>query len=608
VPATVAVLGVIALVLFAASNWIRDRLVAADQTRLDALVEIQLSVTTVHLWLEEFVTGDEVDLSEIADGLQRATDLNQTLIAGGIVGEIEFELPPLPAGPARDAAIATRALLGEFADITARRQRGIADGGEVGIGSELDTHYDRTYDALIDAVRIEEAATRGHLAERAVLARYLGHAILITWLALIVFAVTGLWALENRRRRAEESLHNKEHQLLQSQKMDAVGRLAGGITHDINNYLAAITTNCELVQLHAEPGDPIAKKMDAVLRVCAKITALIKQLLAFSRQQPARRESVDLNALIGDLDAMLAHLIGEDVRLVTKLKPDLWSTHIDPSQAEQILINLVINARQAMQTGGMISIETDNAVLDAHYAAMHLNVAPGEYVLLSVSDTGHGIEQAIQDRIFEPFFTTKGKATNSGLGLSTIYGNVVQNNGHIRVYSKPGQGATFKIYLPRVARESGLHDFDDSAPQSANAMHQGEECILLVEDNDEFRRSARALLEELGYRVLVESDGHDALQTYTQRRHEIDLVLTDVVMPGMNGRELADAVRAAGGTAPVIFMSGHTTDVILDRGLLDGEARVLHKPFTARNLSEQLRDLLAGGPGAGGRPRQESDG
>lgn len=583
-----------ALLLVAISSWLRDQLVVADQGRLDALVEIQLAVTTVHLWLEEYVTGDEVELDIITEGLQRAAALYQSMIDGGMVGDIEVRIPPLPAGPVRDSAMAARPHLQAFSEITARRQRGLAQGDEVGIGSEIDARYDQHYHLFINGLRVVEAATRKQLAERVTLARRLAQALLATWLLLIVFSVSGLWTREKKRRQAEEALRVKEHQLMRAQKMDAVGRLAGGITHDINNYVAAITTNCELAQLQLDAGSPIAKKMDAVLRVCGKISDLIEQLLAFSRQQPARRETVNLNDLIGDLDGMLRRMSGEDIHFTTRLEPSLWSTLIDPSQAEQILVNLVVNARQAMPAGGSISIETENIEIGSLSEVAHAGIKPGHYVLLSVRDTGHGIDEQIQDRVFEPFFTTKGEANNSGLGLSTIYGIVVQNKGHVELDSKPGVGTRFRIYLPGDMTLTDRASPGDHERQPGSALQRGAGCVLLVEDNDEFRRSAHGLLEELGYRVLVAIDGRDALQVYARHSNEIDLVLTDMVMPGMSGGELAAAISESGGQVPVLFMSAYTADVLSESRLGGGDMTILQKPFTAAALSSQLREMLDG--------------
>lgn len=589
IPASVLILGIVSFALLIGTNWIRERLVATDMARLNTLTEFQLHISTVHLWLEEYVTGDNIDLDEISSGLERAARLCRLLIEGGAVTEFDVQLPPIEDGPGRDAAIMVRRNLDAFSKLSGVRLAGFEQGEEVGIGSNFDAQYDGLFQSLVYGARAMEEMTRSQLIDSTRLARILYRTILVSWLIIIVFAVTALWTREKRRRKAEDALHRKEQQLLRSQKMEAVGRLAGGITHDINNYLAAITTNCELVKLQTESNSPVAKKMDAVLGVAKKISTLIEQLLAFSRQHPMRVEVVNLNTVIDGMGEMLSRLMGEDIRLIKNLKSELWSTHIDPSQAEQILINLVVNARQAMPAGGEITLETDNIVVDETYLIEHASVEAGDFVMLAVSDNGPGVPKFIQDKIFEPFYTTKDSATNSGLGLSTIYGIVQQNHGHIWLYSEPDLGARFKIFLPRVVdgkvTERKVKAHTTQAPP-------GTEHILLVEDNDEFRHSLQTLLVQLGYLVTARSTGEDAWAAFTDDQNAFELMITDVVMPGISGRDLVEKIRAEGSTVPVIFMSGYTADVMQNHGLIDEHINLLQKPFSADVLGNKIREVF----------------
>ena len=354
------------------------------------------------------------------------------------------------------------------------------------------------------------------------------------------------------------------------QKMDAVGRLAGGITHDINNYLAAIATNCELVQMRAEPGGPVAAKMETVLGVVSKASSLIDRLLAFSRQQPVEAQVVNLNRLIDDPEKMIVRSIGEDTRLESRLEPDLWNTEIDPAQLEQVVLNLLVNARQAMPSGGVVTIETANIELAESYGANDALVRAGEYVMLAVSDDGPGIPAENLDRIFEPFFTTKDRSSNNGLGLATIYGIVNQNGGHVRVQSELGQGATFKIYLPRVQAEESAQAEAWRAPVETA---EGTECILLVEDNDDFRRSAEALLEGLGYRVIAAASGKGSAGSIRSPRRRY--------RPTPHGRRDArDEWEGIAREDPCVFR-GATRDLHV------GQHRECHPPQRSRRGQDQ---------------------
>ena len=348
-----------------------------------------------------------------------------------------------------------------------------------------------------------------------------------------------------QQKQAEEALHRSEEQLRQSQKMEAVGCLAGGVAHDFNNILTAIIGYVELLRLKFDYDDPRQKDLQEIQNAAERAASLTSQLLAFSRKQIFSPKVLNLNNLVMNLDKMLRRLIGEDIDLVTVPGAKLGMVMADPGQIEQVVINLVVNARDAMPQGGVITIETGNVILDAAYARSHLEVNPGPYVMVAVSDTGRGMDEASRARIFEPFFTTKELGKGTGLGLSTVHGIVKQSGGHISVYSEPGQGTTFKVYLPRLSRS----EEKEAAAPSKCPLHRGSETILLVEDEDMVRHVARRILELNGYTVLEASSGRDALSVSQQAPGRIHLMLTDVVMPGISGGETAQLLQGpAAGT------------------------------------------------------------
>jgi PAS domain S-box-containing protein len=379
-----------------------------------------------------------------------------------------------------------------------------------------------------------------------------------------------------------------EVQYRQAQKMDAVGRLAGGIAHDFNNLLTAILGTTGLLLEDLGPESRARLDLQEIEKAAKRAAGLTRQLLVFSRQQVLEPRVVDLNALVGNLQRMLDRLIGEDIQLRTALTVDLWPVRADPGQLEQAIVNLVVNARDAMPHGGRLTIETANIELDGSYAESHVPVQPGSYVLLAVSDTGVGMDSATKARIFEPFFTTKEPGRGTGLGLATVYGIVKQSGGYIWVYSEPGHGTTFKVYLPRVA---GVAEIAEPAPSAA--IHaRGSETVLLVEDQEDVRRLARRVLEGRGYTVLPASNGDEALDVVAQYPHRIHVLVTDVVMPGINGRELARRVTASRPDVKVLFVSGYTGEAVHQRGLLEPGVAFLQKPFTAEVLARKVREVL----------------
>jgi len=380
-----------------------------------------------------------------------------------------------------------------------------------------------------------------------------------------------------------------EQQLRQAQKMEAVGRLAGGIAHDFNNLLMVISGYCEF--LLERVGSEIALRAPAqeIANAANRATSLTRQLLAFSRKQMLTVKVLDLNAIVTENLKMLTRLIGEDIDLVMVPGEELGAVKADPGQIEQVIMNLAVNARDAMPHGGKLTIETANATLDDEYARLHGPIRPGEYVMLAISDTGSGMDADTQTHIFEPFFTTKGPK-GTGLGLSTVYGIVKQSEGYIWVYSEPGKGTTFKIYLPRVSATGEAITIQPAVNLAATP--HGQETILLVEDEKNLRDLGRQYLEKQGYTVLDAADGASALQVSGSYPGPIHLLLTDVIMPGMNGRELAQRITALRPETKVLYMSGYTENAIGHNGTLDAGITLLQKPFTLPALKAKVREVL----------------
>jgi PAS domain S-box-containing protein len=380
-----------------------------------------------------------------------------------------------------------------------------------------------------------------------------------------------------------------EQQLRQAQKMEAVGRLAGGVAHDFNNVLTAIFGYTELV-LEELPAQSSARPdLEEIRKAAQRASALTRQLLAFSRQQVLEPVVLKLNDLVEDVDKMLRRLLGEDVELRLSLTRDLGNVRADPGQLQQVLMNLIVNARDAMPTGGKLLIETTNADLTEQYAELHQPVSPGRYVMLAVSDTGMGMNADTKARIFEPFFTTKEKGKGTGLGLSTVYGIVKQSAGYIWVYTEVGRGTTFKVYLPRVDAPAVAH-----APRREAGPLEGTETVLLAEDDEMLRPLAKGLLEKLGYTVLEAENASQALTRARAHAGPIQLLVADVVMPGASGRELARLLAESRPETRVLYVSGYTDDAIVHHGMLEPGLNFLQKPFTPAALARKVRDVLDG--------------
>jgi CheY-like chemotaxis protein len=371
--------------------------------------------------------------------------------------------------------------------------------------------------------------------------------------------------------------------------MEAVGRLAGGIAHDFNNLLTAIIGNAESLRDQLDPNDPRREDSVEIIRAGERAAVLTRQLLAFSRQQVLAPRVVDLAAVVRGTQKMLERVIGEDIKLVTRLDFDTGHVFADPSQIEQVILNLAVNSRDAMPDGGTLTIETKSIDLDEQYANTHPPAEPGAYVMLGVTDTGTGMTREVQTRIFEPFFTTKEAGKGTGLGLATVYGIVKQSAGYIWLYSEPDHGATFKVYLPRVSTDA------QPLPAPAPVLSTGgTETLLLAEDDPMVRRLALRALEKLGYRVLSAEDAAHALDLAEKHHGKIDLLITDVVMPGMSGPQLAKRLVAQRPSLKVLYTSGYAGDAIVRHGIPEAGVEFLQKPYTPMTLASRVRQLLEG--------------
>ena len=393
---------------------------------------------------------------------------------------------------------------------------------------------------------------------------------------------------ERERADAIEALRNTENQLVQSQKLEAVGRLAGGISHDFNNLLTVILGYTDISKRTLKEGDPLLRNLEEIGKASERAASLTRQLLAFSRKQVMQPKVFDLNTVVSDLKKMLRRMIGEDIELRVISEADLGNIKADPVQLEQVIMNLVVNARDAMPRGGKLSIETSNVYLDESYAREHVSVDPGEYVMLAISDTGCGMNEETRQRIFEPFFTTKESGKGTGLGLSMVYGIVKQSGGNIWVYSEEGRGTTFKIYFPRVTAEAEEY----RRVGDTFEMPKGTETILLVEDAALVRTLARQVLETAGYKVLEAASAEAALTICEPNGTRIDLLLTDVVMPGMSGNDMSKILLARQPDMPVLYMSGYTDEAIVQHGVLEAGINFLQKPFSPGALALKVREVL----------------
>lgn len=390
------------------------------------------------------------------------------------------------------------------------------------------------------------------------------------------------------RKRAEEEREKLQDQLLQSRKMESIGRLAGGVAHDFNNMLAVIIGHAEMALDKLDSTQVVHSDLQAILKAAQRSANLTRQLLGFARKQTVSPRVLDINETMDGMLRMLQRLIGENIDLLWKPGPDLWPIKIDPTQIDQVLANLCVNARDAIAGVGKVTIETENIVIDETYCRECPELIPGEYVRLSVSDSGCGMDEDVVNHLFEPFFTTKEVGKGTGLGLATIYGIIKQNSGFINVYSEPGQGTTFKMYFPRVAAACS----EGERPDREGEELRGAGTILLVEDEEPILVMAKTILEQYGYMVLAACSPAAALNIAGTHPGRIDLLITDVVMPGMSGKDLSEKLRDLKPGFKCIFMSGYTANAIVNQGILDEGIHFLQKPFSVKALAEKVRRVL----------------
>jgi len=389
---------------------------------------------------------------------------------------------------------------------------------------------------------------------------------------------------------SEESLRRTEMQLRQSQKMEAIGRLSGGVAHDFNNLLTVINGYSSLSMLQLDEADPVRKNIEEITKAAERASGLTRQLLAFSRKQVVHPRALNINEVVRGMEKMLRRLIGEDVELSTNFDESIRNVNVDPGQIEQVIMNLAVNARDAMPDGGKLTIRTANISVDQSSTFRNRTLKVGSYVVLAVSDDGVGMNEDVQNHLFEPFFTTKGLGKGTGLGLATCYGIIAQAGGDIRVYSEPNSGTTFKIYLPMTASATEA----PAAPPS-DTMPAGRETILVVEDDAGVRQLAVTVLRKCGYRVQISNDAYEALEAI-KRSPQFDLVITDVIMPRMSGKDLRDQIKAHRPGTEVLLMSGYAGDALAHRGVLEEGLLFLEKPFSPARLAQKVREVLDASP------------
>jgi len=568
--------------------------------------ELRVAISSVHLWLEEYLTGDpQVDVqTDVLEGLDRADALARALLEGGGTGPGRGITTPLRETELREQARSIRGGLDQFRTLVRSRLRSTS-----GIGTALDRQFDQSFRELLDATGELERGIEGRMLEGRRRSNVLFGAILVAWLALLGLTLGTLHRREQRQAQTEAALQHSEDQLRQAQKLEAVGRLAGGLAHDINNYLATINTQAGLAKiLHAEtPG--VASLMDEIIGTVGRTTSLIQRLLSFSRAQPSHVQVVRLDVLVEELGSMVRRLVGDDVQLVIHSADGLWPVEADPSQLEQVLVNLLVNASEAMPGGGRVSVRLTNESLDGT-SERRGALAAGDYVCLSVTDEGTGIPREIRDTIFEPFFSTKERVAeeagaHSGLGLATVFGIVRQAGGTIELQSAPGQGTTFRVFLPRTTREPEAPSVAET-PATVPADTGSSRRILVVEDNEELRRVTTAVLSAVGHEVLAVGDGEQALRRLRRGTDSFDVVITDLVMPGASGRAVTEEVLKTDGSG-VVMTSGFRDRIQIGDLLASERVRYLDKPFTPQDLLGAMAELdaVAADRAASGAPARD---
>jgi signal transduction histidine kinase/CheY-like chemotaxis protein len=576
-PALLLGLGALSVILLFVNNSIRERVLVREVEVARQVEELETQLATLHLWVEEYVTGSAGVLGDVRERQMAGRRLMSELANNAFDSQEE-------AGAAGELLTRIAPQVERFIAMSSERVVDYDRGGDVGVGSAVEEDYDQVFFALSDDLQRLNGVMDERLGAAHEQSRSLFRFILLAWSVIIGVALAAVWTHEKQRVKAEEALRRSEAQLLQAQKMEAIGSLAGGLAHDINNYLAAISAQCEVVRMRSAPDDPVHGKMDVVMETCGRASDLLHRLLAFSRGRPIQPEVVSLNRVIRGLEEMIRRLLGEHIEIEVELARSLWTTKIEVGQVEQSVLNLLVNARDAMPKGGSVLIATRNVV-----AAQGPLTVEGDCVALRVSDTGPGIPPELRGKIFEPFFTTKGKNSNSGLGLATVYGIVRQNGGVIEMVDQPGRGATFDVFFPRCSEARKLQPQRQTevaaAPEGAR--------ILLVEDNEELRRSTEEILVEMGFEVVAAPDGPAAIEVFENAEQAFQLLLTDVVMPGMNGSELAEEILTRDPGVQVLYASGYTDNVVLRHGVDEKALNFLPKPYSARALSRAIDRVLS---------------
>jgi len=570
-----------------ATDQIRQRSQVRNLRYLQAVGAIKENVALSHLWIEEYVTGDIVDINDIYHPLGQSRSLIRTLCGDQDASPPPSPLSPLPTGDLLREALILSSHLEEFRRISEERQTGFEQGLDMSIGSKMDVRYDAVFAGLLSsATRLEEALEE-YMTEDRRRALWVLLGILLTWTAIVIGSAIALKSLERRRGLAEAALRQSQTQLMQSQKMEAVGRLAGGLAHDINNYLAALRGHCELVRMKHPEKEWIVGKMGSAIRIAEKASSLLERLQTFRKKQPLRLEVLSLNPVVQGVLKVLAPALRDDVQKRLVLAPDLWNVEIDATHLEQLLVNLILNAQEAMERDGTLTLTTRNR--------------PGQSqsqdrVEVSVEDTGAGITTEIRDRLFEPFFTTKQDDRRHGLGLAIVYTIVEQSGGTIQVDSEVGKGTTFRVLFPRSTQPATVTELMDEIPEKAL---QGHEHVLLIDDNDDFRQTTEELLNAYGFQVSSCASGEEALNRFPRIDDSLDVVVSDVVMPGLSGPATVERLRQQRSDQrplKALFVSAYAEGVTTRHGVHEGEDRFLRKTAPGRQLVAAVRALLDDSP------------
>ena len=632
VPAAVMLIGALSIFLLL---WV-NRISARQQTNLlviDAFMGAQISVATGHLWLEEALSGDST-ANEALAAMDHAVYLVNSALNGGKTGHglmlAQAENPAL-----RSRLAALKAMMVQFKALALERLRSPA---EAGVGSLHDQRFDALFkEILAEASDLEHVVEKSGAKDRLKSRRiFLG--ITLAWAFIIAAATAGLWSRERRRKSAEDALldaherllaqaeeltahrerlaelvamrtceltaanqllrdeiterKNLEQQLCQSQKMEGIGQLAGGVAHDFNNILTAIIGYGSLAGMRLKNDEKTTQYLEQILAAAERAAHLTHGLLAFSRKQIITPKPADLNGIVKNVEKMLARLISEEIELRPRLSAEDLIVTVDSGQIDQVIINLATNARDAMPEGGSLIIETSRFEMTEDYCHSHGFGTVGYYALLTVSDSGQGMDDATQARIFEPFYTTKEVGKGTGLGLSIVYGIVKQHNGFVTVYSEKGTGTTFQIYLPLAAGEAA----PQRPAEEMAGIKGGDETILVVEDNREVRDLTLLLLEQNGYRVIEAVDGQDAVAQFAAHQDEIQLVIMDVVLPKMNGKETLLKMQSIRPDVVALFTSGYPAEIIHKKGVLIEDINFIPKPAPPQALLRKVREQLDASP------------